>query len=207
MWYAACLTRRRYHAVNLWIPSVMSDTNAPEEEAAPAKGKKMMLAILLVGGVAIGGGAGAFFAGPLLAEKVMGPVAPAAPGAEGEHGEAAAEEGHGEEGEEGEHGEGATAAVYQIENLVLNPAQSGGTRFLMLTVAFQVKDETVIEQMKLRDAEVRDAILTVIGSKTVEQLVEITGRDPLKAELKGSVAPLFAKDAVTQIYFPQFVVQ
>lgn len=182
----------------------MSETNAPEEEVAPAKGKKMMLAILLVGGIAIGGGAGAFFAGPLLADKVIGPAAPAAPGAEGEHA-AEGDEGHGEEVEEG--AAVVPAAVYQIDNLVLNPAQSGGTRFLMLTVAFQVKDETVMEQMKLRDAEVRDAILTVIGSKTVEQLVDIAARNPLKAELKDSVAPLFPKEAVTQIYFPQFVVQ
>lgn len=181
----------------------MSETNAPEEEVAPAKGKKMMLAILLVGGVAVGGGAGAFFAGPLLADKVIGPAAPAAPGAEGEH--AAEGEEHGEE--DGADGPTVPAAVYQIDNLVLNPAQSGGTRFLMLTVAFQVKDETVMEQMKLRDAEVRDAILTVIGSKTVDQLVEIAARNPLKAELKDSVAPLFPKEAVTQIYFPQFVVQ
>lgn len=179
----------------------MSETNTPEEEVTPPKGKKMMLAILLVGGVAIGGGAGAFFAGPLLADKVIGPAAPAVPGPEGEHAE---EEGHGEEGEKGEV---VPTAVYQIDNLVLNPAQSGGTRFLMLTVAFQVKDETVLEQMKLRDAEVRDAILTVIGSKTVEQLVDIAARNPLKAELKDSVAPLFPKEAVTQIYFPQFVVQ
>lgn len=189
----------------------MSEQNASAEEAPAPKGKKMVLAILLVGGVAVGGGAGAFFAGPLLAEKMIGPAVPVAPGAEGaagaEHGEAAAEEGHGEEGEGGGHGEAPAASVYTLDNLVLNPAQSGGTRFLMLTVAFDVKDDAVVEQMKVRDAEVRDAILTVIGSKTVEQLVDISARNGLKAELKSSVTPLFAKGAVKQIYFPQFVIQ
>ena len=186
----------------------MSETNETvEEETTPARGKKMIVAILLIAGVAVGGGAGAFFAGPLLAEKVIGPATPAA-GA-GAHGDSSAhaEEAEHEEGSSGGHGEGAVAAVYQIDNLVLNPAQSGGTRFLMLTVAFDLKDAAAVEQMKVRDAEVRDAILTVIGSKTVEQLVDISARNALKGELRNSVGQLFSKGAVKQIYLPQFVIQ
>ena len=186
----------------------MSDTNTTEEQPPKAGGKKVIVAAMLVLGTLVGGGAGAFFAGPLLAAKVLGP-SPKAAAAEGAkaagdstHTE---EEGHGEEKEDGGHG--GPAVTYLLENLVLNPAQSGGTRFLMLSVSFSVKDESVVEQMKGRDAEVRDAVLTTLGRKTVEQLADISMRDTMKAELKASVSGLFGKGAVEGIFLPQFVIQ
>lgn len=186
----------------------MSETNTSEEQPPKAGGKKIIVAAMLVLGTLVGGGAGAFFAGPLLAAKVLGPPAPK-PATEGEHAAGdsaqAEEKGHGEE--KADKGQGAPAVTYLLENLVLNPAQSGGTRFLMFSVSFSVKDESVVEQMKSRDAEVRDAVLTTLGRKTVEQLADISMRDTMKAELKASVSGLFGKGAVEGIFLPQFVIQ
>ncbi len=78
-----------------------------------------------------------------------------------------------------------------IDNLVLNPSGSGGTRHLMLSVAVEVKDDADAEQMKARDAEVRDAVLHVLGSKTVDELADIAARDSLKLELRVGDQPRF----------------
>jgi len=61
--------------------------------------------------------------------------------------------------------------------------------------------------MKARDAELRDAVLVALGSKTVEQLADMTKRDSLKIDLTKAAAKLFKKGAVKRIYFPQFVIQ
>ena len=173
--------------------------------------------LALVAGLAVGGGAGAFVVGPAMASGIAPAGAAPAPrraaAADAEHGDegeegAPAEEG-GEEGGE-EEGEAKTVEkpAYTIDNLVLNPAESGGTRFLLLTITFEVKDASMLDAMKARDSELRDAVLVSIGAKTVEQLADMTQREALKTELKTVTSKLFKKKgAVRRIYFPQFVIQ
>lgn len=176
-----------------------------ETEVAPKRGgKKVILAVVLVVGALLGGGAGAFFAGPLLADMILGPVG--AP-ADAVHPDSAADGAHAQKDDGHGGGHGAGAASYLVENLVLNPAGSNGTRFLMASVSLDLAREEAAAEMKTRDAQVRDALLTVLGHKTVEQLTDITARDSLKAELKGAVTGLFPEGTVTGIYLPQFVIQ
>ena len=195
----------------------MSEQPAASAEGgeAPAKAgpKGVVLIGALVGSLLIGGAAGVFAVGPMLAKKSGYVVAPHAAGdstaAEGE-GDAAAE--HGGEAAAGEHGgkEGEAAAgnLHLVDNLVMNPAGSGGSRFLMLAAAIEFADATLVEETKARDAEVRDIILRVMGAKTVEQLSEMVNRDAIKQELADSLGTLFKKKkAVRRIYFPQFVIQ
>lgn len=180
----------------------MADETENETQATPKRGKKMVVIAVLLVGALVGGGAGALFAGPKLAELILGPAdaaAAEAPAAGDAH--AVQEDGH----EGGGHGAGA--ATYLVENLVLNPAQSNGTRFLMASVSFDLGDEAAAAQMKARDAHVRDALLTVLGHKTVEDLTNIAGRDSLKSELQHAVSALFPDGTVRGIYLPQFVIQ
>jgi flagellar protein FliL len=154
----------------------------PEGEAeAPAKKSKLGLILGIVGIVA-GVGAGLFVAGPMLTRKK-----PATPPKEAEVGSA--------------------SVVHAIENLVLNPAESGGTRFLMVTATFELKDGGAEQLMKDHEAEVRDHILALLGKKTVDELSDIAKRDQIKKEVLEAVSPLFPKGSVRKVFFPQFVIQ
>jgi flagellar FliL protein len=152
------------------------------EQAPASKGKKGVL-ILAVAGIAAGAAAGLFGVGPMLAKRRS--PAPAHKAAEVP----------------------SSAVVHPIENLVLNPAGSGGTRFLMVTATFELKDASVEEQMKDHEAEVRDRILSLLGKKTVDQLTDIAERDAIKKEVMDAVSPMFPKGAVLKVFFPQFVIQ
>jgi len=160
---------------------------APETAAdaatAPAKGRGVMM--LAIAGLLAGAAAGLFGLGPVLAKKkAMTPPPP--PKAEAE---------------------GASSVTHEISNLVLNPANSGGTRFLMVTAAFELRDGKADQMMKDREAEVRDHILALLGKKTVEDLTDINARDLVKKEVLDTIAPLFPKGAVIRVFFPQFVIQ
>ena len=98
--------------------------------------------------------------------------------------------------------------MHLIDNLVLNPAGTGGSRFLMLSTAIEFAESSQVEEMKTRDAEVRDIVLRVMGSRTIEQLSEMSNREIIKRELADSLGLLFKKKkAIRRIYFPQFVIQ
>lgn len=193
-------------------PAAAAEGGEPPVKAGP---KGVVLIGALVGSLLIGGAAGVFAVGPMLAKKSGYVVTPAAHDAEGADAEAEAE-GGGEHaapagGEHGEGGEGAAASnLHLIDNLVLNPAGSGGSRFLMLAAALEFNDAAQVEEMKSRDSEVRDVILRVMGSKTVEELSDMGHREAIKEELADSLATLFKKSKkkpIRRVYFPQFVIQ
>lgn len=168
----------------------MAEEQSPENAApaAPPKSKVMMLA---VAGLIVGGGAGFFGVGPIFAAKK--PAAPA-------KAEAA-------DKEKKEGAEGGGAVVHSLDNLVLNPAGSNGTRFLMVTAAFELKDAGAEQAMKDRESEVRDRLLGVLGKKTVDQLTDISLREGIKKETIDAISPMFGKGALVKVFFPQFVIQ
>ncbi len=174
------------------------------------KAKLPMIAMIAVG-LAIGGGTGAAFIGPMVAKK-MGKSAPARTEAAAHDGEAGADGSHDAAAAEGDHAapegdKAAEATVHVLENLVLNPAGSGGSRFLLLTVAIEAGTAAVAADMTTRDAELRDIILTSLGLKTVDQLTDMAVRDSIKTEVQTAIAARFGKKSVKRLYFPQFVVQ
>lgn len=177
---------------------------AAPEGAAPAKAKLPMLIGMVAVGLAIGGGAGAMFLGPMVAQK-MGKVMPVA--ADSAHAGGAAEGDHSAEGAEGAEGATAEAAIHVLDNMVLNPAGSGGSRYLLLTVAIEAGSATTVESFKARDAELRDIVLSTLGTKAVDQLTDMSAREGFKAEISTAVDERFGKKSVKRIYFPQFVVQ
>lgn len=201
----------------------MSEATAEElvEGAEPAKKKRsippfiMPLALALVG-LGSGGFIGAKVVGPKLTAGIVKSLTiedlnahggqKKTVAGDGEHAEGDVAEG--EEGaKDGEHAPAAPAPLYTIADLVLNPAGSGGTRFLMLSVAFDVKDSAAVETLKQRDAEIKDAVLALVGGKTVEQLAEVSAREPLKVEIRDLVQKITKQKFIKRVSFPQFVIQ
>jgi flagellar protein FliL len=144
-------------------------------------------------GLMIGAAIGVFGAGPVVVAK-FGPKPVDPTLAKAEHGKEAGKV-------------GGERVLRVIDNLVLNPAGSGGTRFLMVTATLEVKDASAEEAMKTRDVEVRDALIGYFGRKTVDELTDMGGRDGIKKDLLALLRPLFPPGTIKAVYFPQFVIQ
>ncbi len=163
---------------------------APEVAEAPAKkgGPKLIL-IGAVAGLGLGWVVGSMVIAPRLAQA---PADAAAEVVEGEHG-ATEEKG--------------PSTVHQIENLVVNPANTNGSRFLLITTAIVVRDAAALEEVAARDAEVRDRVVELLSSRTVEQLSDPASRESLKQDLAAAVGALFEEGVVKRVLLPQFVIQ
>ncbi len=157
---------------------------------APAGGGKKLTILGAIAGLALGGAVGAFVIAPKLA--------PASDVAE----VVVEEEGAGHEGEAK-----VAAAVHSVDNLVVNPANTGGSRFLLVTVSIVGKDAAAVEEIAARDAEVRDRIVDFLSGKPVTELGDPAHREALRTDLAAAIGGLFNEGVVKRILLPQFVIQ
>ena len=168
---------------------------ATEPAVAEAKApKKTLLIGAVVGTVVVGTAVGMMVVGPMLTGSS----------------EASHEDSTSVAQADGDHGEPKEAAgtVHIIDNMVLNPAMTSGARFLLVATAIEVAEPGLLEELKVRDAEARDVLISVLGARTVEQLSDLAQRDSLRAEITRAFNTMLAKPkAVRRVYFPQFVVQ
>lgn len=96
---------------------------------------------------------------------------------------------------------------YTVESLVLNPAETKGTRFLMASIVATVAGHGGREAMEERDPEVRDRLMSLLGSKTVDELTDVAHREELKEEIRGALEKLVEPHEVRAVFLPTFVIQ
>ncbi len=160
---------------------------------------RLPLIAAITAGLAIGVGTGAVVVGPAAAKALgFGAVAIADTVAVADEASAEADS---------LARAGSTPTVLTLENLVLNPAASGGSRFLLLTVAMECGGAESLASLQARDAELRDVVLSTLSRKTVEELADVSQREGIKTELLTALNERFGAKSVVRVYFPQYVVQ
>jgi flagellar protein FliL len=174
------------------------DEKAVEEATAPRGRKPLLLATVLVASIAVGGAVGVFVAVPLL---VGSPAAVPSVGAVN------ADSATDERPRSSRSGRESPPILFTIDNMVLNPKGTGGTRFLMVTTALEVSDTRVLDQMRQREHEVRDLLLTTYAQKSVEELTDLSLRESLREDVRAAMESLLHRGAIERVYLPQFVIQ
>jgi flagellar FliL protein len=103
--------------------------------------------------------------------------------------------------------EKAEPSVVMLDEIVVNPAHTGGRRYLAVTVGFQT---SVLEADKLFEKNkplIRDALISLLASKELDKLADIGYRDSLKAEIRETVNRQVRDSVVTQVVFSTYVLQ
>ncbi len=168
-----------------------TDTTATGEPTAssPKASTGRTLALVGLGAVVAGGGLGRFVLSPRLA--------PSDPSAAHEE----------EESSGGHSPAGASGEVYTISNLIINPAGSMGTRFLMVTVGIAAANPKNVAHLREQEIPARDAIGVLLESMSLDTLMAPGARDRLRHRLVEVLTPLAGPEAKLQVYLPQFVIQ
>lgn len=109
---------------------------------------------------------------------------------------------------EGGHGEGGGGAdVYSIEDIVVNPAGTGGSRFLSVSFGFAVESPELAKQMEVREAQVRDVLITILSSKTVADLTDPKQKEVMRLQIKKRLSQVLETEELAGVYYTDFVLQ
>ncbi|MEO8450416.1 MAG: flagellar basal body-associated FliL family protein, partial [Gemmatimonadota bacterium] len=98
--------------------------------------------------------------------------------------------------------------LFKMDNLIVNPAGSQGTRFLMVSVAVATPSGEVAEQLRADEAVIRDVVIALLERKSMEMLALPGIRDSIKNQLSDTISALVGHSAdKLKVYLPQFVIQ
>ena len=177
------------------------DTKAAEASAEPAGKKKSKLPLLLSVLVLVGGaGAASWYLGVLPFGRHDDRHAEATAAIE-EGGEGG---GHGEHGAKAEKGPGPILA---LETFIANLADESGSRYLKATFQVEFLGAAVPPDVNARLPQIRDLILTLLSSKTFDDVRTAEGKQQLREEIIGRINQVLDRDAVKAVYFTEFIVQ
>lgn len=96
---------------------------------------------------------------------------------------------------------------YPIEEIIVNPANTDGSRYLLLSIAIQVENEGASAKLKEKHAIVVDDINTLLSRYTTNELNNIEMRELIKKELAIMINKTLEENSVQDLFFTKYVMQ
>ncbi len=187
-----------------------------EGSSADEGGKKGLSKLILFAGIGIG----VIVVGVVLALFVLKPMMAGPHGEEADDQIAQVEDdNHGEKADSpkpkkkpkkssgGHGGEASASLVYAVKDIVVNPAGTGGTRFLSVSFGFELASPRLAAEFEEREPVVRDALITILSSKTVAQLTDARQKEIVRYQIKKRLGQLLDTDEIEGVYYTDFVLQ
>lgn len=103
--------------------------------------------------------------------------------------------------------ENSIGPLYSLDTMIVNLSDHGGKRYLRVTMALELSDPDAVGTIESRLPQVRDAILTILPTKTYDEISTTDGKIALRSQVMEKVNSLITKGRVENIYFTEFVVQ
>lgn len=124
--------------------------------------------------------------------------------------EAAAEEGHDDEAatEEG-HGEASTEVgiMYPLDLFTVNLLSESGRRYLKVELNLEIEGEELAHELDTKKPLLRDIIIRILSSKSLEEISTVKGKDTLKEQIVSEINTRIKDGKIINVYFVDFVVQ
>jgi len=112
-----------------------------------------------------------------------------------------------ESNDQGEEELSIATEMIELEDIIVNPAGTGGTRFLAVSIGFEITGTKTAQLFEKRMPMVRDALISILGSKTIEQLSDAKEKEITRYQIKKRVEHLLKTKNLEAVYFTNFVLQ
>jgi flagellar FliL protein len=97
--------------------------------------------------------------------------------------------------------------IYPLDPFIVNIYDGQDLRYLRVRVEIEVDSEESKAEMELRKAQIRDAILVLLTTKTMLDVRDQQGKNQLRQEILTAASNTLSATKVKRVYFTDFVVQ
>ncbi|WP_041294168.1 flagellar basal body-associated FliL family protein [Ignavibacterium album] len=97
--------------------------------------------------------------------------------------------------------------IFNLDDIIVNPAETNGKTLVLASLGFDLNTAEAKKTMEEKVIIVKDAVITLLSSKTVPQLSNTAYRDSLKSEMISDLSKKMPGVKINNIYFSKFIIQ
>ncbi|MDA3966409.1 MULTISPECIES: flagellar basal body-associated protein FliL [Helicobacter] len=98
--------------------------------------------------------------------------------------------------------------MYPVDQFIVNLMSSGGgKRYLKTSIALELSVSEMTAELDTKRDIIRDVLITILSSKTFEEVQTSKGKQKLKEEIIERLNEFLVDGRVANVFFTEFVVQ
>ncbi len=97
--------------------------------------------------------------------------------------------------------------IHYIKEITVNSKGSKGRRFIVTEYAIETESKDVIKELKTRDPQIRNEIITFLRQHTVEQVLTPSFQVVSKNYLKTAINSRLNSGEIDSVYYTKLIVQ
>ncbi len=100
-----------------------------------------------------------------------------------------------------------SGANFILDPFIMNLANHGDAGAVKVSIALELANTALVEKAKTRTAQLRDAVIMLLSTRSKEDLASPEGKMQLKDEILLQANQILKEGSVKNIYFSDFVMQ
>ena len=97
--------------------------------------------------------------------------------------------------------------LYPLDTFTVNLKSDSGRRYLKVTMDLELSGQELTAELDNKTAVIRDRIIRILTSKTLEEVSSRKGKDKLTQQIKDTLNAMLDDGQILGVYFTEFVIQ
>jgi flagellar FliL protein len=97
--------------------------------------------------------------------------------------------------------------IYPLDQFIVNLVSNNADRYLKCKISFELDSPELQQEVDKKLPAIRDIIINILSSKTVEEIQTAKGKEKLKEEIRRKVNEILTTGEIRHVYFTEFVIQ
>ncbi|MFH1079622.1 MAG: flagellar basal body-associated FliL family protein [Pseudomonadota bacterium] len=97
--------------------------------------------------------------------------------------------------------------LWPMDPFIVNLRENNGERYLKVILQLEVTQPAVVAELDLLKPKLRDSTLDLLGSKSFQELQDLSGKQKLRDDLMIRLNSFLTSGKIVRVYFTEFVIQ
>jgi len=98
--------------------------------------------------------------------------------------------------------------IYPLAPITVNlKNRAGKDIYLKITLSFELNDKLLANELDAKNAVIRDNIILLLSSKTLEDISSDMGKEDICNEIKNKINPMLSDGKIKNVYILNFLVE
>ena len=97
--------------------------------------------------------------------------------------------------------------IYPLDQFIVNLVSTNANRYLKCKIDLELDSPELQQEVDKKLPAIRDLIIRILSSKTVEEIQTAKGKEKLKEEIKRKINQMLGTGEIRNVYFTEFVIQ